>query len=66
MNFWEKLRRFKIGVKDFISCKRRIKFRQQEVLGYKSILKKCIHEKDAMMMNYLVQMLNLTPEASLE
>ena len=36
------------------------------MLGYKSILKKCIHEKDNLMMNYLLPMVNFTQETSLD
>ena len=49
-----------------LTCKERFEYKKEETKGYKSILKKCIHENDNLMMNYLLPIVNLTPEASIE
>ena len=64
--FREKMRTAFIKTLETLTCRSNLKFRQEEVFGYKSILKKCIHEKDNLMMNYLLPLMNLTTEASIE
>ena len=56
----ERFRNFRVKARMILSCKKIVSFDITKVQGYQSILKKCIHEKDRQMMNYLLQMMNLT------
>jgi hypothetical protein len=58
--FKERFRNFRVKARMLLSCKKINSFDITKVQGYWSILKKCIHEKDRQMMNYLLQMMNLT------
>ena len=50
----DKYRNLKAKIRMFMCCQKIRSFDISKVVGYQSILKKCVHEKDRRMMNYLL------------